>query len=64
MPQIKLIFYQDNKGRVPILEWFKQLPNKVQTKCFVKLERLSQLGQLNIKSIMKKILPYIPTLRS
>ena len=44
MPQIKLIFYQDNKGKVPILEWLDTLPNKVQTKCFIKLERLSQLG--------------------
>lgn len=44
MPQTKLIFYQDEKGRVPILEWLDSLPNKVQTKCFVKLERLAQLG--------------------
>ena len=44
MPQIKLIFYQDNKGKVPILEWLDKLPNKVQTKCFIKLERLAQLG--------------------
>jgi phage-related protein len=44
MSQIKLIFYQDEKGKVPILEWLDQLPNKVQTKCFIKLERLAQLG--------------------
>ena len=44
MPQIKLIFYQDNKGKIPILEWLDKLPNKVQTKCFIKLERLAQLG--------------------
>lgn len=44
MPQIKIIFYQEENGKVPILEWLDKLPNKVQTKCFVKLERLSQLG--------------------
>lgn len=44
MPQIKLIFYQDEKGKVPLLEWLDQLPNKVQTKCFIKLERLSLFG--------------------
>ncbi len=44
MPQIKIIFYQDQNGKVPILEWLDRLPHKVQTKCFVKLERLSELG--------------------
>lgn len=44
MTQIKLIFYQDEKGNVPLLEWLDLLPSKVQTKCFVKLERLAQLG--------------------
>lgn len=44
MPPIKLLFYQDDQEKVPILEWLDQLPNKVQTKCFIKLERLSQLG--------------------
>jgi phage-related protein len=44
MPQIKIIFYQDEKGTIPILEWLDKLPSKVQTKCFIKLERLSQLG--------------------
>lgn len=44
MPQVKLIFYQDEKHRVPILKWLDSLPNKVQNKCFVKLERLAQLG--------------------
>ncbi len=44
MPQRKLIFYQDEKGNVPIIEWLDRLPQKVQTKCFIKLERLAQLG--------------------
>ncbi len=44
MPKIKIIFYQDEKGNVPILKWLDSLPNKLQTKCFVKLERLAELG--------------------
>ena len=44
MSKTKLIFYQDKKGNIPILEWLDSLPNKVQTKCFVKLERLAELG--------------------
>jgi len=44
MSKTKLIFYQDEKGNIPILEWLDSLPNKVQTKCFVKLERLAELG--------------------
>ena len=43
MPPIKIRFYQDEKDKVPILEWLDNLNNKVQTKCFIKLERLSQL---------------------
>lgn len=44
MPKIKLIFYQHEKGNIPILEWLDSLPIKVQTKCFVKLGRLAELG--------------------
>lgn len=44
MPKTKLIFYQDEKGNIPIIQWLDSLPHKIQTKCFVKLERLSQLG--------------------
>ena len=44
MPKTKLIFYQDERGNIPILEWLDSLPGKVQNKCFVKLERLAELG--------------------
>jgi hypothetical protein len=28
MPEIKIIFYQEDIGKVPILEWLDNLPNK------------------------------------
>lgn len=44
MPSTKVVFYQEEDESVPIIEWLDNLPSKVQTKCFTKLERLSQLG--------------------
>ncbi|MEP7363117.1 MAG: type II toxin-antitoxin system RelE/ParE family toxin [Acidobacteriota bacterium] len=31
-------------GSCPFLEWFDKLPSKVQDKCFVRIERLRQMG--------------------
>ena len=28
MPQTQVIFFQDDDGAVPILEWFERLPGK------------------------------------
>ena len=44
MPQTQVVFYQDEDGSVPILEWFERLPEKALDKCRVKLERLRDLG--------------------
>lgn len=44
MPQTRVVFYQDEDGTVPILEWFERLPEKALDKCRVKLERLQELG--------------------
>ena len=44
MPQTQVVFYQDDDGVVPILEWFERLPENVLDKCRVKLERLRDLG--------------------
>jgi phage-related protein len=40
----ELIYYQDEDGTVPLLEWLGGLPPKVIQKCVTKLERLEQLG--------------------
>lgn len=42
MPQV--LFFQDDQGNCPFLEWFNRLSEKVQDKVTVRLERLSELG--------------------
>ena len=44
MPNTELIFFQDDDGSVPFLEWFDRLEPRAQDKCRVRLERLQQLG--------------------
>ncbi len=44
MPKTKVVFYQEDDGSVPVLEWLDTLPQKAQDKCFVKIERLAELG--------------------
>jgi len=44
MPQIKVIFFKDEDGTVPVLDWLDGLTNKARAKCVVKIERLKQLG--------------------
>src|SRR5436853_4850208 len=44
MPRTNVVFYQDDDGSVPILEWFDTLSKKALAKCRVKIERLAELG--------------------
>jgi hypothetical protein len=44
MPATKVILYRENDGSCPFLEWFDDLPVKAQAKCFVRVERLGELG--------------------
>jgi phage-related protein len=44
MPQTRLVFYQEEDGTVPILDWLDSLPERALDKCRVKLERLQALG--------------------
>jgi hypothetical protein len=44
VPRTKVIFYIDDDGSVPILNWLDSLPSKAQDKCFAKITRLSELG--------------------
>jgi phage-related protein len=44
MPRTDVLFYQDDKSSVPVLEWLDSLPRKVQNKCYVRIERLEELG--------------------
>lgn len=44
MPAIKVIFYKEDDGSVPILEWLDSLQEKALDKCTVRIERLKDLG--------------------
>ncbi len=44
MPQIQVVFYQDEDGSVPVLDWLDSLIDKAQAKCTAKIERLAEMG--------------------
>ena len=44
MPKIHVVFYQEDDGTVPVLEWLDTLSPKAQDKCRVRIERLQELG--------------------
>jgi phage-related protein len=44
MPKTKVVFYKEDDGTVPILEWLDSLPEKALDKCTVRIERLEEMG--------------------
>ena len=44
MPQTRLVYYREENGTVPIVEWLARLPRKANTKCHVYLTRLESEG--------------------
>src|SRR5437867_8088920 len=44
MPKTKVVFYREDDGAVPILEWLDSLQEKALDKCTVRIERLAALG--------------------
>lgn len=44
MPRTRVVLYREEDGSCPFLEWFAELPAKVQDKCYVRLERLREMG--------------------
>lgn len=44
MPKTGVVLYRDVDGRCPFVEWFDRLPAKLQDKCSLRLERLSEMG--------------------
>ena len=44
MPVIEVIFYQEENGAVPLVEWLDSLTAKAQDKCLARLKRLEDLG--------------------
>jgi len=46
MPEIDVLLFREGGDVVPLLHWLDGLPEKVQNKCIVRIERLAQQGHL------------------
>jgi hypothetical protein len=44
MPKTKVVFYKEDDGSVPILEWLDSLQQAALDKCTVRIERLQEIG--------------------
>ena len=44
MPETKVVFYCEDDGSAPLLDWLDTLPAKALAKCRVRIERLRELG--------------------
>ncbi len=44
MPGTEVILFQETDGTVPLIKWLDRLPEKVQEKCLVKIQRLEEQG--------------------
>jgi phage-related protein len=44
VPRTRVVFYREDDGSVPLLEWLDLIPAKAVTKCRVRIERLCELG--------------------
>lgn len=44
VPKTKVALYREEDGSCPFVEWFGELPPKVQDKCYLRLERLREMG--------------------
>ena len=44
MPETKVVFYKEDDGTIPVLDWLDSLPPKVKAKCRIRIERLKALG--------------------
>jgi len=40
----RVVFYRDDDGTVPFLDWLDGLEDKAKDKCVVKIERLAEVG--------------------
>lgn len=44
MPITEVLFYQEEDGTVPLIQWFQELQVKALEKCLARLLRLEELG--------------------
>ena len=40
----RVALYREEDGSCPFIEWFDKLPEKAQDKCYLRLERLREMG--------------------
>jgi len=41
---VKVVFYREDDGSVPLIDWLDGLPPKARDKCLAKLARLEEMG--------------------
>ncbi len=44
LPRTRVVFYKEESGNAPVLDWLDLLPTKIQDKCVLRIERLRELG--------------------
>lgn len=44
MAGTRVVFYKEESGEVPLLEWFEEIPKKALVKCRLRITRLRELG--------------------
>lgn len=44
MPETEVVLFAEANGFCPFIGWLDTLPSKVQDKCIVRIERLSEMG--------------------
>lgn len=44
MPKTKIVLFKEEDGRIPLLDWFDEIPVKAVEKCRARLERLEEQG--------------------
>jgi putative component of toxin-antitoxin plasmid stabilization module len=44
VPPIRLVFYREDDGTVPLVAWLSSIPDKAADKCIGRLRRLAAMG--------------------
>jgi len=44
LPRTEVVFFREENGTVPLVEWLAALPPEARAKCRVRLDRLEELG--------------------
>jgi phage-related protein len=44
LPKVEVIFFREEDGTIPFVDWLAALPSAARAKCLVRLDRLEELG--------------------